>query len=238
MISDAGHRELDVAERQRAECRRERQRNRLREIGADQLVGAEPRVQEQQRDDHQRARADRGHPDDQTADDPDQQRRDRSRHHLGDERGARVATAAVEHEAQAIAPAPTSSAAPSARSMLVSAQLELPITCSRYAPANAAGTEPITIQPTSRRLTVPARRWTAAPIGRITTAATRSLRDRRRRRHAEQQDQHRRHQRAAAGAGHPDQQADDRAAENDVGIDVHVARLRATEVQGVPITSP
>ncbi len=33
----------------------------------------------------------------------------------------------------------------------------------------------MTIQRTSFRLTVPARRWTPAPIGRITTAATRSL---------------------------------------------------------------
>ena len=64
--------------------------------------------------------------------------------------------------------------------------------------------------------------WTAAPIGRITTAATRSLGDRGRGRDAEQQDQHRRHQRPAAGTGHADQQADDRAAEDDVGIDVHV----------------
>ena len=45
--------------------------------------------------------------------------------------------------------------------------------------------------------------------------------DRRRRLDAEQQDQHRRHQRAAACAGHADEQPDDRAPENDVGIDVH-----------------
>ena len=37
-----------------------------------------------------------------------------------------------------------------------------------------AGTDPVTIQRTRRRLTVPARRCTPAPIGRITTAATRS----------------------------------------------------------------
>ena len=45
-------------------------------------------------------------------------------------------------------------------------------------------------------------------------------RDRGRRRHAEQEDQHRRHQRATAGAGHPDEQADDGAPEDDVGVDV------------------
>ena len=37
------------------------------------------------------------------------------------------------------------------------------------------GTDPSTIQPTSFRLTVPWRRCTSAPMGRMTTAATRSL---------------------------------------------------------------
>ena len=37
------------------------------------------------------------------------------------------------------------------------------------------GTDPRTNQPTRLRLTVPLRRWTAAPTGRMTTAATRSL---------------------------------------------------------------
>ena len=37
------------------------------------------------------------------------------------------------------------------------------------------GTDPADNHPTSRRLTVPWSRWTAAPMGRITTAATRSL---------------------------------------------------------------
>src|SRR6185312_15697764 len=40
--------------------------------------------------------------------------------------------------------------------------------------------------------------------------------------HAEQKDQHRRHQRSAAGTRHPDEEADDRAAEDDVGIDVQL----------------
>src|SRR5262249_53018767 len=40
---------------------------------------------------------------------------------------------------------------------------------------NAIGTEPHTIQPTRRRFTVFLDRCTAAPTGRITTAATRSL---------------------------------------------------------------
>ena len=42
-------------------------------------------------------------------------------------------------------------------------------------PEPAAGTDPAIIQPTSRRFTVPLRRCTAAPTGRMTTAATRSL---------------------------------------------------------------
>ena len=101
------------------------------------------------------------------------------------------------------------------------ADLALPIMCSRYAPRKAIGTEPITIQPTSWRLTVPLRRCTAAPTGRITTAATRSLEIAEEGLIAEQQDQHRRHQRAAAGAGHADEEAHDGAAEDDVWIDVH-----------------
>src|SRR5256886_8695545 len=50
-----------------------------------------------------------------------------------------------------------------------------PSWCSRYEPTNAIGTEPQTIQPTRRRFTVFLDRCTAAPMGRITTAATRSL---------------------------------------------------------------
>ena len=42
-------------------------------------------------------------------------------------------------------------------------------------PKNAIGTEPSTSHPTRRRLTVPLVKWTIAPTGRITTAATRSL---------------------------------------------------------------
>src|SRR5271169_915947 len=55
------------------------------------------------------------------------------------------------------------------------AAFALPIRCSRYAPRNALGTDPSTIQPTRLRLTVPFLQCTAAPNGRITTAATRSL---------------------------------------------------------------
>src|SRR5271170_429737 len=47
--------------------------------------------------------------------------------------------------------------------------------CSRCPPANAIGTEPSTIHPTRPLLTVPLRRCTPAPTGRMTTAATRSL---------------------------------------------------------------
>ena len=55
------------------------------------------------------------------------------------------------------------------------ADFAFPIRCNRYAPPNALGTEPRTIQPTRARLTVPFLKCTVAPIGRITTAATRSL---------------------------------------------------------------
>ena len=55
------------------------ERDGLREIGADELVGAERRVQEQEQHDHQRARADRGHPDDDAADHADGDRGQRPR---------------------------------------------------------------------------------------------------------------------------------------------------------------
>ena len=74
-----------------------------------------------------------------------------------------------------MAAAPASSAAPSAISTSVWLDDVCPSSLSRYAPRNAIGTEPSVISPTSRRLTVPLRRWTLAPTGRITTAATRSL---------------------------------------------------------------
>jgi hypothetical protein len=45
----------------------------------------------------------------------------------------------------------------------------------KYAPRKAIGTEPATIHPTTRRLTVPFFRCTNAPTGRMITAATRSL---------------------------------------------------------------
>ena len=74
---------------------------------------------------------------------------------------------------------------------------------------------------TSLRLTVPLRRCTAAPNGRITTAATRSLEI--------AADGLTPNSRISIGVisapppapGHPDQEADDGAAQHDVRIDVH-----------------
>ena len=58
--------------------------------------------------------------------------------------------------------------------MCFSALFVWPISWSSQVPSRAAGTEPSTIQPTRRKLTRPLRMWTAAPTGRMTTAATRS----------------------------------------------------------------
>jgi hypothetical protein len=74
-----------------------------------------------------------------------------------------------------IADAPASSATPRTISIRVVASGPVPNARSNSAPRKAEGTEPTASQPTSRRLTVRRRRWTAAPTGRITTAATRSL---------------------------------------------------------------
>ena len=46
--------ELDVTEGERAERGGEGERDRLGEIGADELAGPDPGIEEQQRDDHQR----------------------------------------------------------------------------------------------------------------------------------------------------------------------------------------
>ena len=74
-----------------------------------------------------------------------------------------------------MAAAPTRRAAPSAVCTFFSAEALFPISCSRKVPKKAIGTEPNTIHPTRARFTVRLRRWTAAPNGRISTAATRSL---------------------------------------------------------------
>jgi hypothetical protein len=47
----------------------------------------------------------------------------------------------------------------------------------------------------------------------------------------EQQDQHRGHQRPASGARHSDEQADDRAAQDDVRIDVHFVYCSCVNVR-------
>ena len=59
--------------------------------------------------------------------------------------------------------------------MFVCAVFELPSSLRMNVPRNAIGTEPSTIHLTRLRLTVRLRRCTAAPKGRIITAATRSL---------------------------------------------------------------
>ena len=51
------------------------ERDRLHEVGADELLRRQRRVEQHQRDDHQRPRPDRGHADDQPADDADDERR-------------------------------------------------------------------------------------------------------------------------------------------------------------------
>ena len=124
-----------------------------------------------------------------------------------------------------MAAAPTSSAAPSAISTFCCAAVLSPSSCSRKAPRNAIGTEPSTIQPTRRRFTVPLCRCTAAPTGRISTAATRSLEIA-----ADGLTPNSRISigvisAPAAGAGQPDQQPDHRAAEDDIEAQAHPALL-------------
>jgi hypothetical protein len=60
--------------------------HRLHEVGADELLGADGGVGEQQQDDHQRSGADRRHPDDQASDDADDDREQRARMQIVDRR--------------------------------------------------------------------------------------------------------------------------------------------------------
>lgn len=73
-----------------------------------------------------------------------------------------------------MAPAPMSRAAPRARWTLASAAEVVPSRWRIHDPRKAAGTDPAAIQPTNPRLIVRFWKWTAAPTGRMTTAATRS----------------------------------------------------------------
>ena len=71
-------RELDVPEGQRAERGGQGEGHGLGEVGADELVRPEHRVEEEEQHDHQRARADRRHADDEAADHADGDRGERA----------------------------------------------------------------------------------------------------------------------------------------------------------------
>ena len=64
---EVGDGERDVPEGERAERGRQRQRDGLGQVRADELVGTEDRVEEEQQHDHQRPRAHRGHADHEAA---------------------------------------------------------------------------------------------------------------------------------------------------------------------------
>ena len=89
-----------MAEGERAQGGGGRQRHRLGEVCADELVGAERGVKKQQQDDHQRACPDGGHPDDDPPDHPYEHRAQRPRTHLVHDPHAASRDAAVEDVAQ------------------------------------------------------------------------------------------------------------------------------------------
>ena len=74
-ISGISTRQAHPAHDDVADRGREDQRDRLDQVGADQLHRREAGVEQQQGDHHQRAGADRGDADEQPADDADEQRR-------------------------------------------------------------------------------------------------------------------------------------------------------------------
>ena len=76
------HGELHVAEQDVTERRRGDERDRLHEVGAHELCGGERGIEEEECDDHQRARPDRRDANHEAADDPDDDRGERAYHYV------------------------------------------------------------------------------------------------------------------------------------------------------------
>jgi hypothetical protein len=212
-----------VPEGQRAQGRRPGERDGLGEVGAHQLPGGQQRVGEQQQDDHQGARADRGHADDQAAghadgdggDRPDGDLRDLGRalrprpavqdvpeHHRGRSGQQRrpegdlhvlLVGRAVAQQVQQVGP------------------------CERHRhraerhPADQAQIDRALLQVDGRA------------DGPHHHGGDQVAGDGGGRLHREQQDQHRRHQRAAARSGQSDEQSHHGTAEDDVEAQTHLA---------------
>ena len=216
-----GHAELDMAEDQRSQGRRRGERHRLRQVGPDQLAGAEQRVQEQHQHDHQRAGTHRGQADDQPADHADGDGRQRADLHMLDGADPPLAGPAVqdvaEHHGRG---ADQQRRAEQDLDLLLRGRGVAELAQQEGAEErhrHRAGHHPADQAQVHRPLVqVHGRADGPHQDGRHQVAG-----DRGGRLDAEQQDQHRGHQGAPARAGEPDKQPHDRTAKDDVGVEVH-----------------
>ena len=172
------HVQLQVAEEDVADGGRDDQRHGLHQVGADQLAGPQRRVEHHQRDDHQRAAADRGHADDDAPDDPDDDGGRAGR----DVRGPALrVSAAARRRACARSAQPQVGADDSPDAARRSATPEGLLTAesdvapsprpARSGPRERRGTEPMQSHFTRSSGPCP-RRWTKPPTGFMTAADT------------------------------------------------------------------
>ena len=210
--------EFHMAEGQRTECRRTRQRHRLGEIGADELIGSEKRVHEQQQDDDQRPRADGGDPHDDAPEHPDRDRGKRADDYLVDRAGACVTGPVVKDIAQGHRYRTDQECCAQRPLHVVLGDMGLAHQVEEIGAEkrhrDRANDHPSDEAKIDRSFVkVHCRSEGAHHDGGDEVA-----RDSGRRLDSEQQDQHRRHQSTTARAGHADKEPDDGAPEHDVRI--------------------
>jgi hypothetical protein len=218
--------ELDVPEGQRAQRGGQGEGYGLREVGADELVRPEHRVEEEQQHDHQRTGADRGHADDEAADHPDGDRRERTDGDVGDDAVAALARPLVEEHPQCHRGRPHEQRGAedglhvALRALGVAEQMERPRAEQRggHRPDDHVADEPVV----DRLL----RHVHGGADGAHEHGGDEVARDGGRRLDVEEEDEHRRHERPAARAGHPDQEAHEGAAQDDVGVNRHLGLPR------------
>ena len=211
-----------MTEGQGAESGGQRERDRLGEVGAHQLVGPDHGVEEQQEHDHQRARADRRHADDEATYGADGDSGERPDEQLADQAPAALPRATVEGHAQHHGR--RSDQKRGAEDDLDVVLGPLRVAEQVEAPGAQDGRghraeDHEADQPVVDRLLrhVHHRAHGAHHDGRHQVA-----RDGRRGLDVEEKDQHRGHQGPAARPGHADEESHDGTAQHDVWVNRHV----------------
>ncbi len=210
-----------MTEDQGADRGGERQRHRLCQVGSHERSGADRRIEEQEQHDHQRSRSHRCHPDDDSADDPDHDRGQRADGELANRADAPVSAAAVEqiaddHRAGSYQQRRTESDFDVVhRGLGVADQVQ-------EVGAEERGRHRSDHHPADQlEVDRPGPEVDERAEGPHDDGGHEVARDGAPRLDVEEQDQHRRHQRSSARAGHSNEHSDNRATQNDVGIDVH-----------------